>query len=76
MADGVVTVHSACAEVGQGFVTLAQQIAREVLGLDEVELLRQLTEQVRFVYLKRQVPDEVAEAVRALDIPGVLMFNC
>jgi cell division protein FtsI (penicillin-binding protein 3) len=46
-----------------------------VLGLDEVELLRQLTEQVRFVYLKRQVPDEVAEAVRALDIPGVLMFG-
>ena len=25
--NGVVTVHSACAEVGQGFVTLAQQIA-------------------------------------------------
>jgi CO/xanthine dehydrogenase Mo-binding subunit len=35
---GVVTVHSACAEVGQGFVTLAQQIAREVLGLDNVAL--------------------------------------
>jgi CO/xanthine dehydrogenase Mo-binding subunit len=36
--DGVVTVHTACAEVGQGFVTLAQQIAREVLGLDDVVL--------------------------------------
>ena len=36
--NGVVTVHCACAEVGQGFVTLAQQIAREVLGLDEVVL--------------------------------------
>jgi xanthine dehydrogenase D subunit len=35
---GVVTVHCACAEVGQGFVTLAQQIAREVLGLDDVVL--------------------------------------
>jgi xanthine dehydrogenase D subunit len=34
--DGVVTVHTACAEVGQGFVTLAQQITREVLGLDDV----------------------------------------
>ncbi len=34
--DDVVTVHCACAEVGQGFVTLAQQIAREVLGLDQV----------------------------------------
>ena len=36
--DGVVTVHTACAEVGQGFVTLAQQIARETLGLDDVVL--------------------------------------
>lgn len=34
----VVTVHCACAEVGQGFVTLAQQIARTVLGLDEILL--------------------------------------
>jgi cell division protein FtsI (penicillin-binding protein 3) len=55
-----------------------QEAARRlapVLGLDEVELLRQLTEDVRFVYLKRQVPDEVADAVRALDIPGVLLFG-
>lgn len=36
--DGVATVHCACAEVGQGFVTLAQQIAREVLGIDDVVL--------------------------------------
>jgi len=46
-----------------------------VLGLDEVTLLRQLTEDVRFVYLKRQVPDDVADAVRALDIDGVLFFD-
>ena len=32
----IATVHCACAEVGQGFVTLVQQIAREVLDLDEV----------------------------------------
>ena len=38
LEDGVATVHCACAEVGQGFVTLAQQIAREVLGVDEVVL--------------------------------------
>ena len=31
-------IKSACAEVGQGFVTLAQQIAREVLGIDDVTL--------------------------------------
>jgi cell division protein FtsI (penicillin-binding protein 3) len=46
-----------------------------VLGVDENTLLRQLTDDVRFVYLKRQVPDDVAEAVEALDIPGVLLFG-
>jgi len=35
---GVVTIHCACAEVGQGFVTVAQQIAREVLDIDDVVL--------------------------------------
>lgn len=34
--NGVATITCACAEVGQGFVTLAQQIAREVLGVDQV----------------------------------------
>ncbi len=36
--DAIAVVQSACAEVGQGFVTLAQQITREVLGLSEVHL--------------------------------------
>jgi CO/xanthine dehydrogenase Mo-binding subunit len=34
----VATVTCACAEVGQGFVTIAQQFTREVLGVDEVVL--------------------------------------
>ncbi len=38
LADGVVTITCACVEVGQGFVTLAGQIAREVLGISEVEI--------------------------------------
>ncbi len=38
LADGVVTLKFATVEVGQGFVTLAQQIARTVLGVDEVVL--------------------------------------
>jgi xanthine dehydrogenase D subunit len=38
LADGVVTVTCACAEIGQGFVTLAQQIVRDVLGVEEVVL--------------------------------------
>ena len=33
---GIVTVSCAAAEVGQGFVTLVQQIARTVLGVDDV----------------------------------------
>ena len=40
LADGVATVKFATAEVGQGFVTLAGQIARTVLGVDEVVLAR------------------------------------
>jgi CO/xanthine dehydrogenase Mo-binding subunit len=40
LADGVATVKFATAEVGQGFVTLAAQIARSVLGVDDVVLDR------------------------------------
>jgi xanthine dehydrogenase D subunit len=40
LADGVATLKFATAEVGQGFVTLAPQIARDVLGVDEVVLDR------------------------------------
>ena len=36
VADGVATLKFATSEVGQGFVTLAPQIARTVLGIDDV----------------------------------------
>ncbi len=36
LRDGHATVHCACAEVGQGFVTVAEQVARTVLGADTV----------------------------------------
>jgi xanthine dehydrogenase D subunit len=36
LADGVATLEFAVAEVGQGFLVLAQQIARTVLGVDQV----------------------------------------
>lgn len=45
LADGVVTLKFATAEVGQGFVTIAPQIARTVLGVDEV-ILDQIDTQV------------------------------
>ena len=38
LADGVVTLKFATSEVGQGFVTIAGQIARTVLGVDDVLL--------------------------------------
>ena len=38
LASGLATVSCAAAEVGQGFVTLAQQIARSVLGVEDVLL--------------------------------------
>ena len=38
LADGVVTLKFATAEVGQGFTMLAGQIARDILGVDEVLL--------------------------------------
>jgi xanthine dehydrogenase D subunit len=38
LVDGLATVSCAAAEVGQGFVTLAQQIARTVLGVENVLL--------------------------------------
>ena len=38
LVDGVATLKFATSEVGQGFVTIAQQIARSVLGVDVVLL--------------------------------------
>ncbi len=38
LADGVVTLKFAAVEVGQGFITIAQQIARTVLGVEDVML--------------------------------------
>jgi len=38
LSDGVASLKFATSEVGQGFVTLAPQIARSVLGVDDVVL--------------------------------------
>jgi cell division protein FtsI (penicillin-binding protein 3) len=52
----------------------ARQLA-PILDADAADLREALREDVRFVYLARQVPDDVAEEVRALDIEGVLLFE-
>ncbi len=38
LVDGVASLKFATAEVGQGFITIAAQIARSILGVDEVVL--------------------------------------
>jgi xanthine dehydrogenase D subunit len=40
LRDGHATVHTACAEVGQGFVTVAEQVARTVLGATTVDVVQ------------------------------------
>jgi CO/xanthine dehydrogenase Mo-binding subunit len=40
LADGIATLKFATSEVGQGFVTIAAQVARSVLGVDDVEIER------------------------------------
>jgi len=54
--------------------TAAHRLA-PVLGLDETDLLKKLTGEGRFVYLARQVDDNVAAAVKALHIDGVITFH-
>ena len=37
--DGNVAIHTACVEVGQGFITLVHQIAEEVLGTSDITII-------------------------------------
>ncbi len=46
-----------------------------ILGIEASELRARMSEEVRFVWLARQVEDNVADAVRELDIPGVILFD-
>jgi xanthine dehydrogenase D subunit len=46
LENGTATVTCAVAEVGQGFVTIAEQIARTVLGCDDVEVAEPETETI------------------------------
>ena len=43
----------------------------KLLGMSNTELRAKLSEDKNFVYVKRQVPVDIAEKVTALDIPGV-----
>ena len=47
----------------------------QVLRLPAKEVVSKLATDAHFVYLARQVDDEVAKRVKHLDIPGVLIFD-
>jgi cell division protein FtsI (penicillin-binding protein 3) len=51
----------------------ADKLARlsSLLGISQAELRAKLSRDKTFVYIKRQVPVDIADAVTALDIPGV-----
>lgn len=81
--DGVISVKSACAEVGQGFVTIAQQFARTVFdlpeGADDIVLERADTQigsagstsASRQTWMSGGAVKEACEAVRAQIIAEV-----
>lgn len=51
--------------------TAAARLA-PIVGVDEATLVRRLSDRTRrFVYVQRRVSDGVAEAVRALSLPGI-----
>ncbi|KAF1029499.1 MAG: putative peptidoglycan D,D-transpeptidase PenA [Burkholderia plantarii] len=46
-----------------------------LLGMSAPDLRRKLSEDKSFVYVKRQVPIDVADKIAALDIPGIYQRN-
>jgi xanthine dehydrogenase D subunit len=83
LAGGVATLTFATAEVGQGFVTLAGQIARTILGVDQVELARidtaigsaGSTSASRQTWMSGGAVKAACEAVRDTLLVGVAMLN-
>ncbi|HEY7070285.1 MAG TPA: hypothetical protein VH479_09240, partial [Acidimicrobiales bacterium] len=53
----------------------AAPLLATALGQDPATVLAALKTDGRFVYLARQVPDDVADRVRALHIDGVLLYQ-
>jgi len=63
------SVFAVPAEVKDSSET-ARKLA-QVLGLDYDWVLNRLTQKEAFVWIKRKIPDEVSQALKALDLPGV-----
>ncbi|WP_321920394.1 peptidoglycan D,D-transpeptidase FtsI family protein [Paraburkholderia tropica] len=47
----------------------------KLLGMTQQELRKKLSEDKTFVYVKRQVPLDIAQQITALDIPGIYQRN-
>ena len=83
LADGVAHLKFATSEVGQGFVTIAGQIARSILGVDEVVLERIDTEvgsagstsASRQTWMSGGAVKAACEAVRDTLLVNVAMLN-
>ena len=83
LADGVAHLKFATSEVGQGFVTLAQQIARSVLGVDDVVLDRidtgvgsaGSTSASRQTWMSGGAVNAACEAVRDTLFVNIAMLN-
>lgn len=83
LANGVAHLKFATAEVGQGFVTLAPQIARSVLGVDDVVLDRidtgvgsaGSTSASRQTWMSGGAVKAACEAVRDTLLVNVAMVN-
>lgn len=83
LADGVAHLKFATVEVGQGFVTIAGQIARTILGVDEV-VLEQIdtgvgsagsTSASRQTWMSGGAVKAACEAVRDTLLVNVAMLN-
>src|SRR5690606_40030398 len=83
LADGVAHLKFETAEVGQGFVTIAGQIARTILGVDDVELERidtgvgsaGSTSASRQTWMSGGAVKMACEAVRDTLLVNVAMLN-
>lgn len=83
LADGVAHLKFATSEVGQGFVTIAGQIARTILGVDEVVLERidtgigsaGSTSASRQTWMSGGAVKAACEAVRDTLLVNVAMLN-
>lgn len=69
-----ISVHADSVYAVPGEVTDPESTARqlaEILGMSYVDVYQRLTKAASFSWIQRKVPDEAAQQIRALDLPGI-----